>query len=166
MCVETHAEETARGILQRFHRSCCAVLRPASDPETTGHEIPVGQTQQRERESSKLLGFRSSFVNSIKLDYYRGKAPQILWFLSFTDWVLPVACEVQSSGIPMLWFCRKLSLPPKRKCGHRSLRSHVLECSYETKPNKSGLFTTASSCIGLPTVKMLLCYYQQVFSPK
>ena len=87
-------------------------------------------------------------------------------FFSLTDRVLQAACEVQNSGIHMLWLCRKLSLPPKRKHGHRSLQSTALECSYETKPNKPGLFTTASSCTGHPIVKMLLCCYQQVFVPK
>lgn len=118
---------------------------------------------EAEEESRRLFRFCSpSLVNCIKLDFYNWKAPQILWFFSLTDRVLQAVCEVQSSGIHMLWLHRKLSLPLKRKHG----QSTALECSYETKPNKPGLFTTASSCIGHLTVKMLLCCYQQVFFPK
>lgn len=60
-CVGTCAEGSWLGILQTLHRSHCAVLQTASDPETTDYEIPVGQTEWSRRGVKKAIQILLSF---------------------------------------------------------------------------------------------------------
>lgn len=119
VCVGTCAEGSWLGILQTLRRSRCAVLRTVSDPETTDYEIPVGQTEWTKQKRNQR-GYPDSalLLLSIVLNWITtrgrphrccGSSPSLIGYYK----------QHVTSGIHMLWLCRKLSWPPKRKCGHR-----------------------------------------------